>query len=307
MTRYLVKRLAALVALAIGVSIVCFSLVRLIPGDPARVLLGTSGGDQALLDSLTRELGLDKPITTQYFVWIGHVLRGDFGYSYSQQRPVSQMIGDNIVPTLQLTLAGLTITIAGGILLGVVAAVKRNSAVDTTLMAFAVTFLSIPAFWLGLLLLVLFAVQIPIFDVIGGTSFKGLILPAVTLGLGGIGLTSRFVRSSVIESGRQLYVTTARAKGISELAVLTRHTVRNALLPVLTIVGLQVGSLLSGAVIVEIVFSRPGLGRLLVDAILAKDYSTVQAVILLVAIIYSLVNLAVDLLYSVLDPRIVAE
>jgi ABC-type dipeptide/oligopeptide/nickel transport system permease component len=171
-------------------------------------------------------------------------------------------------------------------------------------MGFALTCMSIPSFWLGLLLILLFAVQLPIFDVVGGTSLKGLVLPAVTLALGSIGFNARFVRSSVINAQQQHHVITARAKGISGWQVFRRHVLRNALLPILTIVGLQVGQLISGVVIVETVFSRPGIGRLLVQSILSKDYLSVQAVVLIIAILYSLTNLVVDLLYPVLDPRV---
>jgi ABC-type dipeptide/oligopeptide/nickel transport system permease component len=167
--------------------------------------------------------------------------------------------------------------------------------------------MSLPSFWLGSMLLVIFAVQLPFFDVVGGTGVRGLVLPTVTLALGGVGFLSRFVRSSVVDTARQKYVTTARAKGITHRAVVMGHVVRNALLPVLTVVGLQLGNLLSGTVIVETVFSRPGIGRLLVDSILQKDYLTVQAVVLLIAAIYAIVNTIVDLLYPILDPRVAAR
>ncbi|MFI7067674.1 ABC transporter permease [Kribbella sp. NPDC050124] len=301
---YVAKRLAALALLLFGVSIAVFAIVRLIPGDPVRVILGTNGGDAETVDRLTRQFGLDQPLATQYVKWIGHVVTGDFGYSYGQQRPVSDLISQNLWPTVQLALAGLLLAIVFGLVIGVSAALRRGSLYDTAIMSTAVTFLSIPSFWLGLLLLLVFAVQIPLFPVAGGAGLSGLVLPAITLGLGEIGFASRFIRSSVIEAGRHLHVVTARAKGLAGARVLQRHVIRNSLLPVITVLGLQFGSLLSGAVLVEIVFSRPGLGRLLVDAILAKDYPTVQACVLLIAVIYSVVNLLVDLLYPVLDPRI---
>ena len=191
----------------------------------------------------------------------------------------------------------------GGVI-GVAAALRRNRNTDVLAMGVALTFMSIPSFWLGLLLILLFAVQLPWFDVVGGTSLKGLVLPAITLALGGIGFNARFVRSSIIAAQGQKHVITARAKGLSRARVFARHVLRNALLPILTIAGLQVGQLLSGTVIVETVFSRPGIGRLLVQAILAKDYLTVQAVVLIIAILYALTNFAVDLLYPVLDPRV---
>jgi ABC-type dipeptide/oligopeptide/nickel transport system permease component len=288
----------------VGVSVIVFALVRFIPGDPVRIILGLNAADQATIDRLTTQFGLDQPIVVQYFAWIGNLVQGDFGTSFAQQRPVSQIIAQNFGPTIQLALAGLLFAIVFGVTLGVVAALKRNSVLDTSLMTLAVTFLSIPSFWLGLLLILLFAVAIPIFPVAGGSTWIGLVLPAITLGLAEVGFTARFVRSSVIEASRQMYVVTARAKGIPQSQVLTRHVVRNSLLPVFTVLGLQFGSLLSGTVVVELVFSRPGIGRLLVESILSKDYPVVQACVLLIAVLYSVVNLVVDLLYPALDPRI---
>lgn len=304
MTNYVLRRLASIVALAFGISVLVFLIIRLIPGDPAIALLGTNAGDASLVARLHHQLGLDQPVHVQYLRWIGNVLRGNFGYSYGDQRTVSSLLGANFPATIQLTLAGLALSLVFGTLLGVLAAVRRNRPADTVTMGIALTCMSIPSFWLGLLLILLFAVKIPIFEVVGGTSLKGLVLPAVTLALGSIGFNARFVRSSVINAKQQKHVITARAKGITGWQVFRKHVLRNALLPILTIVGLQVGQLISGVVIVETVFSRPGIGRLLVQSILSKDYLTVQAVVLIIAVIYAVTNLLVDLLYPVLDPRI---
>jgi ABC-type dipeptide/oligopeptide/nickel transport system permease component len=304
MTTYVLRRLASIVGLAFGISILVFLIIRLIPGDPALALLGTNAGDPALVARLHAQLGLDDPMPVQYARWIGNVLSGDFGYSYGNQQSVTSLLAANFPATIQLTLAGLTLSLLVGSVLGVAAALRRNRATDTVAMGFALTCMSIPSFWLGLLLILLFAVQLPIFDVVGGTSLKGLVLPAVTLALGSIGFNARFVRSSVINAQQLNHVITARAKGITAVQVFRRHVLRNALLPILTIVGLQVGQLISGVVIVETVFSRPGIGRLLVQAILSKDYLTVQAVVLIIAVLYALTNFAVDLLYPVLDPRV---
>jgi ABC-type dipeptide/oligopeptide/nickel transport system permease component len=301
---YLLKRVGGFVLLAFGISVSVFLIIRLIPGNPARAILGTNAGNPQVLARLTRQLGLNLPITTQYFNWIHGVFTWNFGYSYAQQQTVTFLIGANFVPTLELTAGGLLLTVVFGMVIGVVAATKRNSVLDTVIMGTALTFLSLPAFWLGLLLLVVFAVHFHLFAVVGGSGIKGLVLPTVTLALGGIGFTGRFVRSSVIDAARQPYVTTARAKGIPQRTVLFRHIIRNALLPVLTVVGLQVGNLLSGAVLIETVFSRPGLGRLLVTSILSKDYLVVQAIVLLITMIYAFVNFVVDLLYPILDPRV---
>lgn len=307
MTHYLLRRLGGLVALLIGISVLVFFMIRLIPGDPVTTILGQSASDPALVERLRAQLGIDRPLYVQYLSWLQGVVTGDFGYSYSQQRPVTQLIAANIGHTVALTVASLLVTVAVGMLLGVLAGVKRGTPLDTGIMGTALTFTSLPSFWLGSMLLVLFAVKLQIFDVVGGAGLAGLVLPTVTLALGGVGFLSRFVRSSVVDTARQKYVTTARAKGLSNRSVVLGQVVRNALLPVLTIVGLQLGNLLSGTVIVETVFSRPGIGRLLVDSILQKDYLTVQAVVLLIAAIYAVVNTVVDLLYPILDPRVAAR
>jgi ABC-type dipeptide/oligopeptide/nickel transport system permease component len=307
MMRYTARRLGALVFLAIAISIIDFAIIRLIPGNPARNILGTSDASPALVARLDNQLGLNRPVVTQYWIWAGDVLRGNFGYSYSLKQSVSSLLAQNIPPTLELVVAGLALTVVLGLLIGVAAALRRGRATDTVLMATSVTFLSIPSFWLGLLLIELLAVRVHLFPVVGGTGLTGLALPAITLGLGGVGLTARFVRSSVIEAAQLPHVVIARAKGLPRTLVLTRHVIRNSLLPVINILGLQFGSLLSGVVIVEEVFSRNGLGRLLVDSILAKDYPTVQAVVLLIAITYCIVTLLVDLAYQVLDPRTAAR
>ncbi len=304
MSNYFLRRLVSIVALAFGISVLVFLIIRLIPGDPAITLLGTNAGDASLVARLHQQLGLDQPVQVQYLRWIGNFLRGDFGYSYGDQRSVSSLLAANFPATIQLTLAGLALSVVFGSLLGVLAAVRRNRAADTVTMGIALTCMSIPSFWLGLLLILLFAVKFPIFNVVGGTSLKGLVLPAVTLALSSIGFNARFVRSSVVSAQQQKYVITARAKGISGWQVFRKHVLRNALLPILTIVGLQVGQLISGVVIVETVFSRPGIGRLLVQSILSKDYLTVQAVVLIIAVAYAVINLVVDLLYPVLDPRV---
>jgi len=305
--RYVLRRLAAIVALAFGISILVFLIIRLIPGDPAIAMLGTNAGDAALVERLHRQLGLDQPMHVQYLGWIGGVLKGDFGYSYGYQQSVSSLLALNFPATIQLTLAGLGLSLSFGLILGIAAALWRNRGADTLSMGVALSLMSMPSFWLGLLLILAFAVTLPWFDVVGGTSLKGLVLPAVTLAAGSAGFNARFVRSSVIAAQTQRHVLTARAKGITRVQLFTRHVLRNALLPIVTIVGLQVGQLLSGAVIVETVFSRPGIGRLLVPGILAKDYLTVQAVVLIIAVLYALTNFIVDLLYPALDPRIAAR
>ena len=307
MTSYVLRRAAAIGALAFGITLAVFLIIRLIPGDPAVVMLGTNAGDPALIERLHRQLGLDRSIPEQYVVWLGNVLHGDFGYSYGQQQSVASLIAANMPATIELTIASLCFSLLLGGAIGVIAAVRRGRAADTLAMGIALAFMSIPSFWLGLLLILLFAVELPWFNVVGGTSLKGLVLPAAALALGTAGFNARFVRSSVVQARTQRHVLTARAKGLWRGQVFRRHVLRNALLPLVTVAGLQVGQLLSGTVIVETVFSRPGIGRLLVQAILAKDYQTVQAVVLIIAIIYALCNFAVDVLYPLLDPRVGAR
>ncbi len=301
---YVARRAVAILALTFGISVVVFLIIRLIPGDPAIVLLGTNAGDPTLVARLHQQLGLDRPIYVQYLQWISGILRGDFGYSFGYQQSVDSLLAANFPATIQLTIAALGLSLVLGAAIGAAAAIKRNSAFDAIAMAFALTCLSMPSFWLGLLLILAFAVKLPWFDVVGGMSLKGLVLPAVTLALGSAGFNARFIRSSVAQALTRNHVITARAKGTTRWQVLLRHVFRNALLPVVTVVGLQIGQLLSGTIVVETVFSRPGIGRLLVQAILSKDYLTVQAVVLIIAVIYAFTNFLVDLAYPLLDPRI---
>jgi ABC-type dipeptide/oligopeptide/nickel transport system permease component len=298
------KRLAAMIVLLFAISIMVFLIIRLIPGSPVAAILGTNASDPNLAKSLTHQLGLNDPLPVQYGHWIGSALGGNFGYSYAQQMPVSKILAQNLPWTLELTLAGLAFSLVFGSALGILAAVNRNTSWDTAAMFVSLACLSMPSFWLGFLLLALFGVALHWFPVFGTTSLRGLPLPAVTLGLAVMGITARFVRSSIIDTAGHLHVLTARAKGLPRSVVFRRHILRNSLLPILTVVGLQVGSLLSGAVIIENVFSRPGIGRVLVTAILGKDYLTVQAVVLIIAAMYAVTNLLVDLSYPLLDPRI---
>ncbi len=302
MRGYVLRRLAAIVALVFGITVLVFLLIHLIPGDPAMVLLGTSAGDPAVVARLHAQLGLDRGLPVQYLIWLGGVLRGNLGYSYGQQQSVASLVAQNLPATVQLTLAALALSLLLGSAVGVLAAVRRGRAADTAVMGVALLLMSIPSFWLGLLLILAFAVQLPWFDVVGGPSLKGLVLPAVTLALGSAGFNARFVRSGVVGAQSARHVLTARAKGLPRGRLFRRHVLRNALLPVLTVAGLQVGQLLSGTVVVETVFSRPGLGRLLVQAVLAKDYLTVQAVVLIIAVMYALCNFAVDVLYPAARP-----
>jgi ABC-type dipeptide/oligopeptide/nickel transport system permease component len=304
MALYVGKRFVALILLLFGISVISFIILQLIPGSPVTALLGSSATDPDAVARLTRELGLNRPLPVQYGKWLHGVLAGNFGYSYVESESVSSLLRQNLPSTLELAGAGMLISVVGGIILGVIAAVRRHTGVDAVLMGGAMGLVAMPSFWLGLLLILLFAVKLSWLPVVGGTGFKGLILPALTLGLGLLGVTARFTRSSIIEASTGMHVLAARAKGLSSRKVFVRHVARNAVLPILTVIGLQVGSLLSGTVVVETVFSRPGIGRLLVQSILNKDFATVQAVTLIIAGSYTVINLIVDLLYPVLDPRV---
>jgi ABC-type dipeptide/oligopeptide/nickel transport system permease component len=301
---YVGKRLLALVVLLIAISVLVFLMLQAVPGSPVTALLGQSATNPAAVARLTQELGLNRPLPVQFWRWVDGVLHGNLGYSYQNQQPVSALIGQNLPSTVELAASGLLISLVGGIILGVVAAVRRNTAVDSVSMGIAMTLVALPSFWLGLILILLFAVVLPWFPVVGGSSLRGLVLPAFTLGLGVLGITGRFVRSSLLEQMHSSHVVAARAKGLNRRTVFLKHVARNAVLPVLTVVGLQIGALLSGTVLVEMVFSRPGIGRLLVQSILSKDYATVQATVLIIAGFYAVTNLIVDLLYPLLDPRI---
>jgi ABC-type dipeptide/oligopeptide/nickel transport system permease component len=307
MTAYVARRLAAIVVLAFGVSIVSFLIIHLIPGDPVMQMIGFSTSSTAEITNLRHQLGLDLPLPVQYVRWLGNVLRGNLGYSYTASTPVTTLIAENIPYTLALTGAAMAFSLVVGIPLGAIAALTRGTIVDMAVMVVALIALAMPAFWLGLLLIVLVSVHFHVLAAFGGTSWQGLILPGIALGAGTGGIIARFVRASIIEMAGQLYVTTARSKGLTPRQVFSRHILRNSLLPVLTLVGLQFGWMLSNAVIIETVFSRPGIGRLLVDSILGKDYLTVQGLVLLITLVYALINLAVDLLYPLIDPRIVYQ
>lgn len=304
MISYVAQRVISIVALAFGISVIVFLIIRLIPGDPVITLLGTSAGDNAVVDRLRQQLGLDLPMYVQYGRWISGIFRGDFGYSYGYQQSVSSLLAANFPATIQLTIAALALSLTFGMIMGIAAALKRNQAADTLTMGVALTCMSIPSFWLGLLLILVFAVTLPWFDVVGGTSLKGLVLPAVTLALGSMGFNARFVRSSIIAARVQKHVITARAKGITRVQVFVRHVFRNALLPIVTTSGAAIGGLIGGAVATETAFGVPGLGSYLVQALQKRDWMVIQNLVFIYGIIFVIVNLIVDLSYAWIDPRI---
>ena len=304
MLRYVRTRLLAALPVLLGVSILVFSMLHLLPGDPAQIILGEAVTSAQDLARLRRELGFDAPLHVQYARFLGRALSGDLGRSLQSRRPVLDEILAQLPSTVQLTLAGLALAVVVGVVLGVAAATHRGSWADTLCMLLALGGVSMPAFWLGLMLIFFFALQLGWLPATGQGGLARLVLPALTLGYGAAGVIARLVRSSMLEVLRIEYVTTARSKGLAERRVVYRHALRNALIPVITIVGLQFGALLGGTVVIETVFARQGIGRLLVGAILYKDFPLVQGIVLFTASAYVLVNLLVDLAYALTDPRI---
>lgn len=311
MTTYVVRRIAFLLPVALLVSFITFMLIHLVPGDPARVLLGEEATPQTVA-ALRQQLGLNQPLSTQYLLWIGQALHGNLGQSIQLSQPVTQAILQRLPVTAELGIASLIYSVALAIPLGVVAATRRNSRLDWAVNVTSLLGTAIPAFVLGLVLIVLFAVVIRLFPPGGyvpftedpGGNIRDLILPMVTLGTGAVAVNMRQVRASMLDVLSQDYIKTAWAKGLRANRVYYKHALRNALLPFLTIVGLQAGSILGGAFIVETIFLWPGIGKLAVDSIFSKDYPVVQGVVLLAALSYLVVNLLVDVSYGVLDPRI---
>jgi peptide/nickel transport system permease protein len=301
--RYLVRRLVLMVPVLFGVTIVTFSILRLVPGDPAQVLAGEEA-TQEQVAYVRHEYGLDRPIAVQYLLFLKHLAAGDLGISYRNRAPVVELLQERFLFTLQLSLISITLATVVGVVVGVFAATRSGSALDTFSMLTALIGISSPVFWIGIIFILVFSVELRLLPSGGTGSVAHLILPSIALGAGAAAIMARLTRGVMIEVLTQDYVRTARSLGLRERRVVFSHALRNALLPVVTIFGLQFGNMLSGAVLTESVFGLPGLGRLIVDSIFARDYPVVQGGILLIALSFVLVNLAVDLVYSVLDPRI---
>lgn len=302
MTAYILRRLTLLIPVLFGVSLVTFLMSHLVPGDPVAVMLGTNA--TAENEAILREqLGLNDPLYVQYFRYVGDAFRGDLGTSIRSGQPVLTEITDRVGSTVQLTLAAMTIAVLLGVPLGVMAAASGRRSTDAGIMTLALIGISMPTFWSGILLILLFGLKLHWLP-IAGTGPKALILPAIALAAPATAVLARMTRSTMLEVLNEDFVRTARAKGLRNQVVVRRHVLKNALIPVVTIIGLQFGGLLTGAVIVESVFSRPGLGRYAVTAIESRDFPAIQGIVLLAAIIYVIVNLIVDLLYAAVDPRI---
>jgi ABC-type dipeptide/oligopeptide/nickel transport system permease component len=305
MTAYLVKRLAQSVIVVAAVVFIVFSMMFL-SGDPATLLLPPDASPKDI-EEFRRQMGFDQPLWEQFFRFVASLLQGDFGRSYRFQAPALPLVLERLPATIELAVSALVCSLAIAIPLGVVSAVRRNTIFDGVAMVFALIGQSTPAFWLGIMLILVFAVQFGMFPTSGRDSLDSLVLPAVTLGLTLAGRNARLVRSCMLEVLNADHIRTARAKGLPEWLVIVKHALRNALLPVLTVVGLELGHLLGGAVVVETVFAWPGIGLLAVQSVLGRDYPVVQAIIIISALVFVLTNLLVDLLYLWLDPRISYE
>lgn len=300
---FIIRRLLQLIPVLFGVTLVVFLIMQMVPGDPAVLLAGESATPEQV-ELLRHKLGLDQPLMVQYADYMKGVLQGDLGTSIRSNRPVLDEIMVRFPTTFQLALASIVVTIVLGVFAGIISATKQYSFSDISIMIIALLGVSLPNFWLGLMLILYFSVEIQIFPVSGWGSFMHVILPALTLGTGGAAIVARMTRSSMLEVIRQDYIRTAKAKGVKEKVIIYKHALKNALIPVITVVGLQFGALLGGTVLTESVFAINGLGRFIIDSIRMRDFPAVQGSILIVSVIFVLVNLTVDISYRFLNKRI---
>lgn len=303
MRAYVVRRLWQSALTLVGVSVFVFAILRVLPGDPAKMLL-PEGAPESAVEELNRHLGLREPLHVQYAIFLRSVSRGDFGESFQYRAPALRVVTERLPATLQLTLAAMALTVFVGVSLGILAAVRRGTGYDYAGTVLAVLGQSLPNFWLGIMLILLFGVALRWLPTSGFEGWRHVILPAITLAAFPTALVARLTRSSMLEILSRDFIRTGRAKGLAERAVILRHALRNAAIPVLTVIGLQIGTLLGGAVITESVFAWPGMGKLVVDAIFFRDFPVVQTVLILSATVFVVINLAVDLLYTLIDPRI---
>ncbi|EAB1774633.1 glutathione ABC transporter permease GsiC [Salmonella enterica subsp. enterica serovar Wangata] len=303
MLNYVLKRLLGLIPTLLIVAVLVFLFVHLLPGDPARLIAGPEA-DAQVIALVRQQLGLDQPLHVQFWRYITHVLQGDFGTSMVSRRPVSEEIASRFLPTLWLTITSMIWAVLFGMAIGIAAAVWRNRWPDRLGMTLAVTGISFPAFALGMLLMQIFSVDLGWLPTVGADSWQHYILPSLTLGAAVASVMARFTRSSFVDVLSEDYMRTARAKGASETWVVLKHGLRNAMIPVVTMMGLQFGFLLGGSIVVEKVFNWPGLGRLLVDSVDMRDYPVIQAEVLLFSLEFILINLVVDVLYAAINPAI---
>jgi len=303
MTTYIARRLLTVIPTLLGVLLAVFLMVRLAPGDPAQLLAGEFATPETLAD-IRQRFGLDQPWHVQLGLYAANVVRGDLGQSVRTRKPVTYELRQYFPNTLRLTLGAMLVALLIGIPAGIIAATRPGTIFDLLAMLGALIGVSMPVFWFGLMAILIFSVQLGWFPVAGTGTLWHLVLPAITLGTGTAAILARMTRSAMLEVLSQDYIRTARAKGLAGRVVVFKHALRNALIPVVTITGLQFGGLLEGAVITETVFAWPGIGQLLVGSILARDYPVVQGAVLLIAVVFILINLIVDLLYGAIDPRV---
>ena len=303
MITYVARRVLASVPTLWGVATVVFVMARLLPGDPARVIAGVLASPEDV-ERIRQSMGLDKPLLVQYGTFLGSLLRLNLGVSAHTNAPVVEEIGSRLPYTIELAVVALVLAVTVGLLAGVAAAVRRNTMLDLLISSFSVFGVSMPVYWLGLMMIIVFAIDFHLLPAAGADEPASILMPAVTLALFSLGLIARMTRSSMLEVLGQDYVRTARAKGAPFRSVVFRHALRNALLPIMTVIGLQFGALLGGAVVTETVFAWPGVGRLLIDSIFFRDYPVVQGLVLMFGTTFVVINLLVDLLYAYVDPRI---
>ena len=306
MYKYICKRILMMIPVIIGVSLLVFLVLKMTPGDPARVVAG-SEADEATVEQIREELGLNKPVLQQYVDYMLNLLHGDMGTSYTTNKPVAEEILARMPTTFILAFAGVFVAVLIGIPLGIISATKQYSILDYISTLLALGGVAMPNFWLGLMLILLFSLKLGWLPSGGGDSWTAYVLPAITLGVGATANFMRTTRSSMLEVIRQDYIRTARAKGAGEGRVVMHHALRNAMIPVITVIGLQIGTLLGGAVVNETVFSLPGLGTLMINAITQNNEPVVLGCLITFAIIFSLVNLLIDILYAFIDPRIKSQ
>ena len=303
MLGYTIKRILQVIPVLLIISFICFMMIRLVPGDPVANMLGVNASKEASA-AQRAELGLDKPLLTQYGDFLVKALQGDLGKSITTRRPVIDEIAQRYPATLKLALGATVFAAVVGITFGVLSAVKQNKLTDNVIMVFSLLSVSTPSFFLALVMMLLFSIHLGWLPSMGLRTPLHYVLPIITLGMQSVGLIARTTRSSMLEVLRQDYIRTSRSRGISQAVIVMRHAFKNALIPVVTVVGLRFGGLLAGSMLVEAVFSVPGIGRFMVDGVLKRDYPVVQGTVLVLATTFVLVNLAVDLIYALIDPRI---
>ena len=306
MIRYVAKRLLMLIPIIVGITFIVFFILSLTPGNPARMILGANA-TPAQVEAMREQMGLNDPVIIRYVKYMGGVMRGDFGTSWSTREPVFQMVFARFPYTFQLALLSMLVTVAVSIPLGIYSAVKQNTAADSTVMVLSMVLAATPKFWLGILMMLVFSVWLRWLPTSGLVSWKSYIMPTIAMAAASTAINTRIVRASVLDVIKQDYIRTARAKGVKEKTIFRRHALKNAMLPVVTVMGMSFASALGGSVLIENVFSIPGIGLLMIERIRQKDIPSVLACVIFIAVVFAVVNLITDILYSYIDPRIKAQ